>query len=145
MLEMLWGPPRLDETTKARVKTRIANLLHDQLSVLTDAPIEDSFGELNRKAVGYVFGFASAYLKARCRLEPSYTTVAITSDVLETLFSRHSAAEYNRFLMRNLNDRLVVLGKRIGSREFEEYLDSSNATPVGLGRIILKRELADAE
>jgi hypothetical protein len=65
MLGMLWGAPNLGDRTKARLKNRIANLLHDQLSILPDAAIEDSSGDLNRKAVGYVYSYVNAYLKAR--------------------------------------------------------------------------------
>jgi len=64
MLGMLWGAPNLDDRTKARRKNRIANLLHDQLRILPDAAIEDSSGDLNRKAVGYVY---SRSLRRRCR------------------------------------------------------------------------------
>src|SRR4030081_3480750 len=104
MLEILWGTPRLDETTKARVKTRIVNLLHEQLSVLPDAAIEDGSGDLNRQAVGYVYGYVNAYLKARYHLEPSDIGVALTSEVLAILFSRHAAPEYSQFLIRNMLD-----------------------------------------
>jgi len=144
MLGMLWGAPKLDKISKARVKTRIANLLHDQLSILPDVAIEDSSGELNRKAVGYVYGYVNGYLKARFDLEPSYTGVAVTSEVLEVLFPRYNAAEYSQFLMRNMNDRLVVSGKKAGNREFQDYLDNSNAAPVGLARNVLQRERVDA-
>src|SRR6266478_1301704 len=88
MLGMLWGAPNLDDRTKARLKNRIANLLHDQLSILPDAAIEDSSGDLNRKAVGYVYSYLNAYLKASHDLEPSYVCVAITSEVLAILFPR---------------------------------------------------------
>jgi len=71
MLGMLWGAPNLDDRTKARLKNRIANLLHDQLSILPDAAIEDSSGDLNRKAVGYVYSYVNAYLKARHDLAAS--------------------------------------------------------------------------
>ncbi len=144
MLGMLWGAPNLDDRTKARLKNRIANLLHDQLSILPDAAIEDSSGDLNREAVGYVYGYVNAYLKARHDLEPSYVCVAITSEVLAILFPGHNAAEYSQFLMRNMNDRLFESGKKAGDREFQDYLDGSNAVPVGLPRIILEAEKVNA-
>ncbi len=119
MLGMLWGAPNLDDRTKARLKNRIANLLHDQLIILPDAAIEDSS-------------------------EPSYVCVAITSEVLAILFPGHNAAEYSQFLMRNMNDRLFESGKKAGDREFQDYLDGSNAVPVGLPRIILEAEKVNA-
>jgi hypothetical protein len=144
MLGMLWSTPHLDDRAKARLKNRIANLLHEQLSIVPDAAIEDSSGDLNRKAIGYVYGYVNAYLKARFDLEPSHICVAVTSEILEVLFPRHESAEYSQFLMRNLNDRLVVSGKKAGNREFQDYLDNRNAVPVGLARIIVEGERVDA-
>ena len=46
--------------------------------------------------------------------------------------------------MRNMNDRLLESGKKAGDREFQDYLDGSNAVPVGLARIILEAEKMNA-
>jgi len=64
--------------------------------------------------------------------------------VLANLFRRHNAAEYSQFLMRNMNDRLLDSGKKAGDRDFKDYLDGSNAVPVGLARIILEAEKVNA-
>jgi hypothetical protein len=137
---MLWSTPKLGKRTRIQLQNRIANLLRAQIAVLTDPVIQDISGDLNRKAVGYVYGYVSGYLRTEFHLEHMDTWIRIASKVLQDLFGGYKREEYARFLMHNLNERLVTTGMVAGDREVQDYLNNRNATPIGLARFILEGE-----
>lgn len=136
---------KLDDDTRIHLENRISNLLHAQLAILSDPVIQDISGDLNRKAIGYVYGFAKGYFSAGCELEDFCICVQVTAQVLEHLFGRFKKEMYARFLEDNLTDPIVLSGILTGDREVQDYLNNSNAMPVGLARFILEGEKLMAE
>ena len=120
---------------------RLALLLSVQL-IMSPAPasgvtrIEVEKGSINRKAIGYIYGFIDSGLKCQDQDIADYDVgLPILRRVLRKLFPRHGQA-YLDFLLSHLDDDLVALGMKVGSGEYKEFF-YSGGTPFGLAQFIL--------
>jgi hypothetical protein len=128
-------------------KSALADRLSVMLAVQMVVPanpvrvtkIEITKGSINRKAIGYIYGFIDCALQ--CRGE-DITNVSvglpIVYQVLRKLFPGHEQA-YTDFLMAHMDDEIVVLGMMEGGQQYNEFIDRSDAKgmPMGLARFIL--------
>jgi len=103
--------------------------------------IEITKGHINRKAIGYIYGFIDSALQYRGEdiTNPSIG-LPIIYHVLRKLFPGHEH-EYTDFLMAHMDDEIVVLGMMEGGQEYSEFIHQSDpngkAWPMGLARFIL--------
>jgi len=127
---------------KSELADRLALLLSVQLLPSPTPPsegtkIEVKKGRINRKAIGYIYGFVDSGLQCR---EQNITDIdvglPILFHVLRTLFPGREQA-YVDFLMHHMEDEIVVLGMMVGGQEYYDFLHS-NGSPMGLARLILE-------
>lgn len=126
----------------AAEKTELADRLALLLSVQMLGPrcdgatkIESSGGSINRKAIGYIYGFIDCALQ--CRGEDITNLdvgLPIVFHAMRKLFPGHEQA-YIDFLMSNMEDEVTVLGMMSGGQEYQEFLHDKKA-PWGLAKLI---------
>ncbi len=120
---------------------RLALLLTVQLLMSPDpstgkTKIEVEKGALNRKAIGYIYGFIACGLKCRdTEITDFEVGLPILHRVFQKLFPFHQQA-YLDFLMNHIADRQVALGMREGQKDYNDYF-YSGGTPFGLAQFIL--------
>ncbi len=97
--------------------------------------IEIKTGCINRKAIGYIYGFIDCALQ--CRGEDITNLdvgLPIVFHVMRKLFPGHEQT-YIDFLMFHMEDEVVVLGMMSGGQEYNEFLHHSRP-PFGLAKFI---------
>jgi hypothetical protein len=102
--------------------------------------IEITKGRINRKAIGYIYGFIDCALQRRGEDIANLSVgLPIVYHVLRELFPGHEQA-YTDFLMTHMNDEIVVLGMMAGGQQYNDYIHRSDAkgAPMGLARFILE-------
>jgi len=131
-------------------KSELAESLSVMLAVQMVVPanpvrvtkIEITKGHINRKAIGYIYGFIDSALQYRGEdiTNPSIG-LPIVYHVLRNLFPGHEQ-EYTDFLMAHMDDEIVVLGMMEGGQQYNEFIRQSDpnakAWPMGLARFILE-------
>lgn len=108
-----------------------------------DASIENESGQPKRKALGYVYGFVDAALRARGQdmSDPS-VGVPITFQVLRKLWPDR-AADYLAFLRENIHtDDLMMMGIMHGGQQYVEYVSrrkpGDTGAPMALGIFMIE-------
>ena len=106
----------------------------------TEHPIEDSAGNINRRAVGYIYGFIDAALQGVGQnMSDVSIGIPITHGVLRRLYSGHEE-RYVRFLIENTKDPVVTLAKQIGGQQYIDYSLGKLTAPMGLARCLIEGE-----
>jgi hypothetical protein len=136
----------LTDERKNRISQALAKMLTIQMCLapvrgkIEVTPIELRRGHINRKALGYIYGFVDSAL--RCMGEDISNVsvgVPILYQVLRSLFPGHEQA-YTEFLIDHMDDETVVLGMMAGGQQYAEYNKSGaqGAPPMGLARFIVE-------
>lgn len=130
----------LDDATKAQLEGTITSLLALQLLILPNPKIEDTGGNINRKALGYIYGHIDAFLRTRgYDMADSELSVPLTFHVLRKLFPAGNPTRYMEFLIHNLNDQMVTLGCMAGGQQYLDYRKpNTEGSPMGLARFIVE-------
>lgn len=128
-----------DDERKSKFVDAISGMLSVQMAVVGDRSIEDSSGRINRKAIGYIYGFVDCALRSIGQdMADVSVGVPITYQVLRHLFPGHEQ-EYTRFLIHHVEDKDVVLGMMAGGQEYADFnKPTSRRVPMGLAKLILK-------
>jgi hypothetical protein len=133
------GEP-FDDAAKLQFVNVIADVLKLQKMVAGDASIEDENGRPKRKALGYVYGFIDAALRARGQdmSDPS-VGVPVTFQVLRKLWPDR-AANYMAFLRENIHsDDLMMIGIMHGGQQYVDYRKpGASSGPMGLARFMIE-------
>jgi len=118
----------------------ITSLLAVQLLILPNPQIEDDNGNINRKALGYIYGHIDAFLITRgYDTSDSDMSVPLTFQVLRKLFPIGNPTKYMDFLIHNLTDEMVTLGCMEGGQPYLDYQKpNTGGSPMGLARFILE-------
>jgi hypothetical protein len=127
-----------DAELKASAKN-IATALSVSMRV-SGGRIEDANGQLNRKALGYVYGFADAALQYRgMDMADVAVGVPFLYMVLNRLFEDNNRARaYANFLIDNVGkDATVMLGVMHGGQQYVDWRNGK-MQPMGLGRFIIE-------
>lgn len=99
--------------------------------------IERQEGAINRKAIGYVYGFIDSALQARKEditdLDKGFQ---ILYHALRNLFPNREQA-YIDFLMSNMDDQSTVLGMLTGGQEYNNFIRDGKE-PFGLAKFIFE-------
>jgi hypothetical protein len=136
----MFGKKKFDDAEKSIFADRIALILSVQLVTVPRraeeiTQIEISEGQINRKAIGYIYGFVDCALQHRgMDITDISVGIPILFHVMRKLFPGHEQA-YISFLMHDMDDETTVLGMMTGGQEYSEFL-RENGTPFGLGRFI---------
>jgi hypothetical protein len=138
-----------DDAEKLRLVEMIAHLLDFQKMVAGDASIENESGQPKRKALGYVYGFVDAALRARGQdmSDPS-VGMPVTFQVLHRLWPGR-AADYMAFLRENFHtDDLMMIGIMHGGQQYVEYVSrrkpGDTGGPMGLARFMIEGDYGRA-
>jgi hypothetical protein len=137
---------RLDDEIKAKLEYAITTFLSLQLLILPEPAIEDALGNINRKAIGYIYGYIDAFLRLRgYDMADTDIGIPITFHVLRKLFPTRNPTKYVEFLMNNLQDEMVTLGSMHGGQQCLDYnKPNTNGAPMGLFSFILEGKASDA-
>ena len=129
-----------DDTQKAKFVRAISDMLEIQKMVVSKCSIEDGEGCLNRKAIGYVYGFIDAALQSIGHdMSDISIGIPITYQVLDSLFPGR-ANEYTQFLMDHMGeDPEVTLGAQTGGQQYIEFTKpGTQGAPMGFARFMLE-------
>jgi hypothetical protein len=118
--------PRPDDATKSKLAITITDLLTIQLTALPNPVIEDAYGNINRKAIGYIYGYVDAFLTVTgYNMSDFEVGPWVTFHVFRKLFPNldpNDAQRYVEFLMNHMQDQVVALGMMVGGQEFLDSL-----------------------
>lgn len=129
-----------DDTQKSQFISVISDMLEAQKIVAGDHSIEDKEGYLNRKAIGYIYGFIDAALRVIGKdMSDVSIGVPITYHVLVKLFPDR-ANVYAQFLIDQMGrDEETTLGAVIGGQQFLEFnKPGSKGVPMGFARFLIE-------
>ncbi|MDE3200129.1 MAG: hypothetical protein KGN79_04340 [Acidobacteriota bacterium] len=128
-------------SSKFEFADRLALQLSVQL-VMSPVPsagrtkIEVERGSINKKALGYIYGFIAGGLRSRDQEITDYEVgLPILYHILQKLFPFHERA-YMDFLMNHIADELVIVGIKAGRKDYKDLLHSGTP-PFGLAQFIL--------
>jgi hypothetical protein len=136
---------KFTDAQKSALAGGLAKMLLIQMTCAPVDPIEVTKievkkGHINRKAIGYIYGFIDSAIQcygediADVRVGPP-----ILYHVLRALFSGHER-EYMEFLMNHEDDQLVMLGKLEGGQQYIDFLPKPGVkrAPMGFARFIVE-------
>lgn len=129
-----------DDTQKSKFVKAISDMLEMQKIVASNCSIEDSEGCLNRKAIGYIYGFIDAALRTIGQdMSDASIGVPITFHVLDKLFPGRGN-QYTQFLIDQMGrDREVTLGAQHGGQQYIEFTKPGcKGAPMGFARFMLE-------
>jgi len=129
-----------DDAKKAKFIDAISDILEMQRIPATNCSIEDSEGRLNRKAIGYIYGFIDAALRSIGQ-DISYVSIGvpIKYHVLNRLFPGRGK-DYIEFLFENIGkDEVVTLGAMTGGQQWIEKTKPENKeVPMKFGIFLME-------
>jgi hypothetical protein len=123
MLNPFRRKPRFDDAAKETLIKALSGMLELQKAAASSHPIEDASGQINRKALGYVYGFVdSALITLGQDTTDAAVGVPITWQVLRHLFPGREE-RYVEFLATNMgNDEAVTLGAMKGGQQYIDFV-----------------------
>ncbi len=99
--------------------------------------LEDESGNINRKALGYIYGFTDAALQRRGLSIDNEDGYTIILGVLNSLYEGR-ASKYFTFLAEHLKDPETTGGIFYGGQQYNEWLNSDGKKiPLGFGLSLL--------
>lgn len=106
--------------------------------VLVRGSIKNSSGRINRKAIGYIYGFIDCALQTIGQdMSDASIGVPITYQVLRGLFPGDEGT-FISFLSNNLGDREVLTGMMEGGQQYADFArPEKQVVPMGLAKILL--------
>jgi hypothetical protein len=134
------GKKTFDKVAISQLTDSLSIVLLVQLTVagvgsVEASKIEIKKGCINRKAIGYIYGFIDCALQ--CRGEDiTNLDVGLPSvfHVMRKLFPGHEQT-YIDYLMSHMEDEVVVLGMMAGGQEYYEFLHNGRS-PLELAKFI---------
>lgn len=120
----------------------ISDMLRVQLAITGGSSIEDAKGNINRKAIGYIYGFIDGALRTIGQnMADESVGVPITFHVLKNLFPGREE-RYTQYLINHMGtDETVTLGAMTGGQEYLDFAKKKIAAPMGLARYIMPTEV----
>ena len=115
--------PRFDDAAKQVLVESLAAMLELQKAVAVNQQIEDASGRINRKALGYIYGFLDSALSSLGQdMSDVAVGVPITCHVLRHLFPGREKV-YAEFLAAHMgNDEAVTLGAMKGGQQYIDFV-----------------------
>jgi hypothetical protein len=141
-----------DDEQKAAFVILISEMLETQLSavdvmvekhMVSGKPsIEDSRGRINRKAIGYIYGFIDCALQCGGQnMSDVSIGIPLTYQVLRHLFPGREDA-YMKVIIDHLKDESVDLGMMKGGQQYADYSKpEKEGAPMGLARFVIEGDI----
>jgi hypothetical protein len=129
-----------DEAKRTSFVEAISMMLKVQQVAATGYVIEDLSGNINRKAMGYIYGFIDGALQTIGQdMRDISIGVPITRQVLECLFPG-KADSYMNFLASHIGtDAELIEGVMNGGKQYIDFnKPNAKGAPMGLARYLLK-------
>jgi hypothetical protein len=129
-----------DDEKQNKFVTAISTMLETQM-LLTDSSIESTSGCINRKAIGYIYGFIDCALRTIGQdMADAKVSVPIIFQVMRKLFPGYEEV-YTTFLIDHVQDEVVLLGMMVGGQQYADFSKpGAKGAPMGLARFILEDE-----
>jgi hypothetical protein len=132
--------PRFDDSAKHAFVEAVSFALEIQKAGSGDRPIEDANGRINRKAIGYIYGFIDAGLASIGQdMSDVSVGVPLTWRVLRQLFPGQEE-RYTQFLIDHMGkDEAVTLGAMNGGQQYIDFVvkrQPDTGIPMGLARYL---------
>jgi hypothetical protein len=136
----LFRKKRFSDEDQAKFVDAIANMLRIQLIPVGDRSVETDDG-LNKKAVGYVYGFIDAALRTIGQdMGDESLGVPIAWQVFRKVFPGKEA-RCVEFLVQNLaDDEVAMCGVMNGGQQYMDFNNGKLKTPMGLARCIIEAD-----
>ena len=146
---MFWRKKQgFDDAKKDEFVEAISLMLETQMVVVPGRYIEDAQGQINRKAIGYIYGYVDAALTSIGQdMSDMSLSVPIMYQILRHLFPGHEEI-YTRFPMDNIGqDDELTLGVMKGGQQYVDFTKpGAEGAPMGLAGIMLEAlEAEDSE
>jgi hypothetical protein len=127
-----------DDEKKAKFVEAIAAMLEIQLVPVRHLSIESPDGQLNGKALGYIYGFIDAALRAVGQdMSETEVGIPVTFQVLRRVFPGREE-KYLAYLADHMGtDEAVTLGAMAGGQQYLDFNAGKLSASMGLARAIL--------
>jgi hypothetical protein len=145
------GPHESNKDLIAKTITNVVDLLEIQRAMSGRHSIDDGTGRINRKALGYLFGFIDGALKVQTGLELS--DEALGRPILAEIISRVFPGEEDRcieFIMEYLGiDAILTEAALAGDREYINHVNAlirgerPKGSPMGFALALVEGSLSD--
>ena len=112
-----------DDAAKETFIEAVSFMLNVQIAAADGHPIEDESGQINHKAIGYIYGFVDAALAThRQDMRDAATAIPIMYQILRHLFPG-SEDRYTEFLLEHIGkDARVTLGAMKGGQQYIDII-----------------------
>lgn len=131
----------LDDNEKGCLVEAISTMLEVQLAVAGGRSAEDAAGNINPRALGYIYGFVDAALRTigHDMADPA-TGIPVTFHVLRRVFPGREE-KYCQYLAERMGtDQVVTLAAVAGGQQYIDFSSGKLRAPMGLARYILDQE-----
>lgn len=130
-----------DDRKKQNFVDAISYMLRVQIAVACGCSVEDTNGNINEKALGYIHGFIDGALRTIGQnMSDKAVGVPITFHVLKNLFPGREE-KYTQYLINNMGvDEMVTLGAMTGGQEYIDFERKKIEAPMGLAGYILDKQ-----
>jgi hypothetical protein len=143
MLNPFRRKPKTDDTRRVELIEALSSLLYIQQVASGGHDIEDTHGTLNRKALGYIYGFVDCALtSSTLNSEDAFVSAPIMMGVLGKLFPGRETRLCD-FLAANVGkDKMLMEGVMTGGQQYLDHLVKGNAAspPFGLARFLIEAQ-----
>lgn len=131
--------PHFGDEDKNRFAETITELLALQLVASGDKGIENAQGTINRKAIGYIYGFIDGALRTIGQdMSDASVGIPITFQIFRRLFPGRESS-YVQYLSQHMGtDQMVTLGAMHGGQQYVDFNNNKLAAPMGLARAVLE-------
>jgi hypothetical protein len=141
--------PRFDDAAKQALVDALSAMLRIQKTFAGSHPIEDECGRINRKALGYIYGFVdSAITNLGQDMSSAAVSVPITWQVLRNLFPG-CEERYTEFLAEHMGkDEAVTLGAMKGGQQYIDFIvkrRSGGGVAMGFARYLIEGDTRENE
>jgi len=130
-----------DDHKREEFVAAISAMLQVQLTAVGNHRVEDDLGNINPKALGYIYGFIDAALRTIGQdMANESIGIPITFHILRLVFPG-SEEKYLEFLTECVgHDPNVTIAAMTGGQQYIDFNNGKLAVPMGLARYILNRD-----
>lgn len=126
---------------KKKFVDAISTLLEVQMVAVGNRSIEDVAGNINAKALGYIYGFIDAALRTIGQdMSDESIDIPVTFHVLRRVFPGREEKYLTYLLDRMGTDQEVTLAAVTGGQQYIDFNRGKFSAPMGLARCILSKE-----
>lgn len=130
-----------DDHDNDRFVDAISTMLEAQLIPVGGRTVEDSTGNINPKALGYIYGFIDAALRTIGQdMADESIGIPISFQILARVFPGREEKYLEYLIERMGNDQIVTMAAITGGQQYMDFNNATLAAPTGLARFILEQE-----